>query len=187
MNLLSLDLSVSSTGFCIIHEDKIVKCGRIVTEGKELSARSKKHLDYEYFYANPNEDKRMYYISMIIDNLIEKYKITDVVIENSFMGKNPKTGLLLSKLKGFSAQISMYNSCNVHYLLPTEIRKLLNNRGGSDKELVSLYIRRNYIDVGAFSDKPGKNKTSDIYDAIAVALAFSKKSGIEIKSTYKNK
>lgn len=184
MKLLTLDLSISSTGFCIVNNDKILKCGRIVTEGKILSSKSKKHLEYEYFYANPNEDNRIYYIASTINELIKQYNIDTICIENQYIGRNPKTGLTLSKAKGSVVYVGLDNNVDIHYLQPTKIRKLLNNKGGSDKELISLYIRRNYIDIGEFSDKTGKSKTSDIYDAIGVAIAFMKINGINIKSTY---
>lgn len=183
-NILGLDLSISSTGFSVIQDGEIVKCGRIVTEGKDLSPKSKKHLDYEYFYSNQHEDWRIYYISRIIKELIAEYDIDTLCIEDQYLGKNPKTALTLSKAKGSVVYVGLDSKAEVHYLKPTEIRKLLNNKGGSDKELVSLHIRRNYIDVGEFSDKIGKLKTSDIYDAIAVCLAFCKQNNIEVKSTY---
>lgn len=176
-----MDLSISSTGFCIIQNDKIVRFGRIVTEGKPVSTKSKKPLEYEYFYASESEDNRMYYMTTILEELIEQYDITDICIENCFFGKNPKTGISLSKLKGFTSHLGMTKICKIHYLLPTQVRKLLNQKGSSDKELVSLYIKRNYkIDLGIFSDKQGKFKNSDIYDAIAIGIAFARMNKIEL-------
>lgn len=181
MNVLSLDLSLSSTGFAIFKDDKIIRVSRICTEGKELTLRSKKHLSYEYFYGSPKEDLRMYYIATIINDLIDEYKITDVVIESTYIGKNAQTGMTLSKLKGFTVCKCMYKDCNIHYLLPTEIRKALFSRGSSDKEMVHRYICRNYVDLGEYSDKTGKNKTSDLSDATATGIAFLKINDINVK------
>lgn len=185
MRLLSLDMSISSTGYAVIIDGDIVEVDRIVTEGKELSEKSKKHLDYTYFFAKDCEDARLYYITKTLHDLIKKYDITDVVLENVFLGKSPKVGLLLSKLKGFVVHMSMHNKCNVHYLLPTEVRKFLFGKGKADKELVALHIRRSYIDVGDFSDKAGKNKTSDKYDALGCGIALYKKFDLNI-NTYEN-
>ena len=66
------------------------------------------------------------------------------------------------------------------YLTPSEIRKKLMNNGSATKEEVAEYIRKYYEyddsiqNLGEFNDKPNKNKNSDIYDAISIALAHNK-------------
>ena len=92
MRLLSLDLSIASTGYSVFINGEIVECDRIVTEGTELSEKSKKHLHYTYFLATKSEDDRIYFLSKIIDELTKKYNITDYCIEDQFVGKNARTG-----------------------------------------------------------------------------------------------
>ena len=178
MNLLSLDLSIASTGYSVFVEDKIVDCNRIVTVGKELSKKSKKCLDYKYFFASTSEDDRIYYLSKIINEITKKYKITDYCIEDQFIGKNARTGLTLAKVKGSVIYVGKDNDVNIHHLKPTEVRKYLMNIGSASKENVAKYIRNNYYDAGEFSDKYNKYKTDDKYDALACGIALLKKNNI---------
>lgn len=178
MNLLSLDLSIASTGYSVFIDNKIVECDRIVTEGTELSEKSKKHLDYTYFLATKSEDDRIYFLSKIIDELTKKYNITDYCIEDQFIGKNARTGLTLAKVKGSVIYVGKDNNVNIHHLKPTEVRKYLMNIGSASKERVAKYIRDNYYDVGEFSDKYNKYKTDDKYDSLACGIALLKKKNI---------
>lgn len=177
MNLLSLDLSIASTGYSVHIDNKIVECDRVVTEGKELSPKSKKHLDYTYFFASSNEDERIYYLCSVIDEISKKYNITDYCIEDQYIGKNPRTGLTLSKVKGAVIYIGMNNNIKIHHMKPTEVRMNLmgNGRGNSSKQVVAEYIRKNYHDVGEFEDKYNKRKTDDKYDAMACGIALLNK------------
>ena len=78
MRLLSLDLSIASTGYSVFIDNRIIECDRIVTEGTELSEKSKKHLDYTHFLATKSEDDRIYFLSKIIDKLTKKYNIVSI-------------------------------------------------------------------------------------------------------------
>lgn len=175
---------MASTGYSVFIDGKIVEVDRIVTEGKELSEKSKKHLDYTYFYASTYEEKRLHYLDIKIDEITKKYNITDFIIENQFIGSNAKTGLTLAKVKGAVLYIGIENGVNVHHLTPTEVRKLLFNRGSASKEIVAAHIRRNYYDAGEFCDKYNKHKTDDKYDSLACGIALHKKLEIEV-NTYK--
>ncbi|CEQ01594.1 Holliday junction resolvase [[Clostridium] sordellii] len=181
INLLGLDLSLASTGYCVIKDGEIIEVDRVVTEGKELSPRSKKHLDYTYFFANVSEDERLYYLACRLDEITKKHNITDFIIEDQYIGCNPKTGLTLSKVKGAIIYIGKHNGVNIHHLKPTEVRANLFKRGGSDKEMVARYIRNTYYDAGEFSKKYNKFKTDDLYDALGCAIAYCNKSKIRVK------
>lgn len=61
----------------------------------------------------------------------------------------------------------------INYYSPTTIKKCITGKGNSKKDLVAETIKDNYINIGNYSDT-GKNKTSDIYDAIGVAITHMK-------------
>lgn len=181
MRILSLDLSLSSTGYVVIIDGKIKECNRIVSESKDVNLKSKKLKDYYYYHSNSDEDKRLYQLIIVLEYLIKHYQITDVVIENQYVGCNPKVGLLLARIKGATTYIAKLWNCNIHSITPTEVRKIVMNKGKVGKDEIAEYIRNNYYDCGEFSDKTGKNKTSDMYDAIALGVAFCKLNNIEVE------
>lgn len=176
MNLLSLDLSIASTGYSVHIDNKIVECDRIVTKGEDRKSKSIPD-GYTYFFSSKSEDKRIYYLCSILDKLTKKYKITDYCIEDQYIGSNARTGLTLSKVKGAVIYIGMNNNVKIHHMKPTEVRKYLmgNGRGGSSKKVVAEYIRKNYYDVGEFEDRYNKKKTDDKYDAMACGIALLNK------------
>lgn len=173
-NILALDLSISSTGYSVISKGKIIECNRIVTDKAEKASEKVKE-GYKYFYVSLNEDERIYYISSIIDELAKIHNITDFVIEDQYIGCNPKTGLTLSKLKGAVIYIGMNDNVKIHHMKPTEVRMYLMGRGSADKKTVAEFIRRNYYDVGEFKDKKSKTKTDDIYDSLGCGIALLNK------------
>ena len=174
ISLLSLDLSVSSTGYSVFINGDIKECNRIVTEKAE-SASDRVREGYKHFFVSLNEDKRIYYIASIIDELTKKYQITDYVIEDQYIGCNPKTGLTLSKLKGAVIYIGMNNDIKIHHMKPTEVRVNLMGKGSADKETVANFIKQNYYDAGEFKDKKSKTKTDDMYDSLACGIGLLNK------------
>ena len=174
LNILALDLSISSTGYTVISKGEIIECNRIVTD-KANKASERVREGYKHFFVSLNEDERIYYIASIIDELTKKYNITDFCIEDQYIGCNPKTGLTLSKLKGSVIYIGMNNNINIHHMKPTEVRMHLMGIGSADKLAVANFIRNNYYDVGEFVDKKSKKKTDDMYDSIGCGVALLNK------------
>lgn len=168
--ILSLDLSLSSTGFSVLKNNEIIYYGKICTKPKDF---------------NKSDEKRMFYISNIITQIAKEYKVKYIAIENTYTGINPKTSTILAKLCGFVCKGLMDYDENIliGIYMPTSIRKGVVGVGNATKERVANYIRSHYIDIGEYSDKQSKEneKTSDIYDAIAVGIYMYKKYNGEIK------
>lgn len=158
--LLSLDASISSTGYAIFDEDKLIKYGKIVTNKKNFE----------------NEDLRLNHICDKIEQLIIKYEIDELVCEDQFASVNSKTILILRKLIGGIMRTANRFDINVHYYFPNEWRKILNiNKGTSNDKKKKCYdylIKNNIIDF-EFIPK-NKNKNDDICDAIGIGLAYLK-------------
>ena len=165
MNILGIDESLSSCGYSIITED-----GLILTYGR-ICTNAKKNTEFE----------RMQIVANEIKKLIETNSIDVIVVEDQFFAKNPKTGLTLARLMGCIIYVCMEADVKIELLTPTQARKILLGQGKSTKEDVAKFIRENYIDLGEFSDKQGKDKTSDIYDSLAISLAWNKKNNLNNK------
>ena len=60
--------------------------------------------------------------------------------------------------------------------LTKEIRKKFGLKGNAKKEEVAKEVLKYYpeleMDIGPYSDKANKQKTSDIYDAISIGLSY---------------
>ena len=169
MKILALDLSLSSTGYCIIDENyNLIAYETIQTKAKNFT-----------------EEERLYIIGKEINRLMKEYDITHVCIENSYKSVNIKTTQQLAKLLGISTYLGIDNGLEVHTVSPTVARKHILNKGNATKEEVANYIRENHWDMGEYSDKETKaiKKTSDIYDSALLGLFLLKK--LELDKKYR--
>lgn len=167
--ILAIDASISSTGFAIVDCDtNLVEFGKLTTKSKE------------------KEEDRIFYITKYIRDLIQKCDIKEVVMENQYLGRNPKTALQLSRLRGAIMFVATDLGASIEHPTPAEIRKKLMSNGSASKEEVAEYVRSYYkedervVALGEFNDRQCKAKNSDIYDAISIGLAYTedKKRGL---------
>lgn len=160
--VLALDVSMSSTGWAVINRNKkVLEYGKITTKKDKFKS----------------EDERMCYICNAIQELIITYNIQIVLVEDQFTSRNSKTILSLRKLLGAIMRTVKLNNIEIEYMYPASIRKYLMNSGKAKKEEVAAYVRVNIIDIGEYIDRTCKAKTSDIYDAIALGVAYLNKVG----------
>lgn len=160
MVILSLDASMSSTGYAIFKNEELIKYGKI---------QSKKN-DFK------DEDSRLNYMCNIIENIIKEYKIDKIICEDQFTSINSKTILSLRKLIGGIMRTADHNNIDVKYYYPAQWRKILNiNKGKSnDKKLAAYnYLLSQGIDIGEFKTS-GRFKVDDIVDSICIGIAFLK-------------
>ena len=103
-----------------------------------------------------------------------------MILEDGFSGTNLKTGLQLATLRGAIIATFRLENLQVDHLKPTQIRQMLECGGKASKEEVAKVVTDTYQGnpvfdkIGPYSDKQNKNKTSDIYDAISIGMAFIK-------------
>lgn len=161
--ILALDASISSTGYSVIERDT----GRLL-EFDKITTSNKKN----------TEDERIMIITLKVVELIKDYGVTKVVMESQFVGKNIKTSMQLSRLRGALMYACKLNNCEIDYLTPGEIRKELMGNGSAKKEEVADFIKIMFTAdervqaLGEFNDRQCKAKNSDIYDAISIGVAF---------------
>ena len=157
MLVLSLDPSLSSTGYAIIDSDTL----KLICKGK-LNTSSK----------DTTDDR----IEQIVNRLNFLPEAPHVILEDGFIGNNAKTGLQLSELRGAIIFNFRQRNCIVVHRLPSEIRKNFGLSGNAKKEEVSKEVLKYYpyleTQIGPYSDKANKQKTSDIYDAISIGLSY---------------
>lgn len=161
MNILTLDASLSSTGYSIFKNDKLVKYGKICPDNKDL---------------------RLLYLYDYISNIIENENINIIIIEDGFSKiVNLKTGLQLAELRGCIKLLSLKKDIEIITTAPQHLKKLITGKGNSTKEEVFECLKEIYKNdkvfnnIGPFSDKSNKDKTSDIYDAIALYEIYKNK------------
>lgn len=159
MTVLGIDPSLSSTGYAVIENRKIIASGKIQTNP-----------------SNGDTDTR---IQLIIKELIITaglHNIDAVMMEDGFSGVNIGGSLKLAELRGAIIFYFKYNGIKIVHKQPKEIRKILGLKGNAKKEEVALALQNMYPnlknEVGEYSDKANKNKTSDIYDAISIGLSY---------------
>lgn len=127
-----------------------------------------------------NEDIRINYITDEIKRYImlfnKEYKIDFIAIENQFVSFKNSSILPLRKLLGSVCRMA-YKELNIsiEYISPKEVKKTLTEKGNATKEEVAGKIINEYINIGEYIDKSNKNKTSDIYDSVGVAISIIKK------------
>ncbi|MGL5330489.1 MAG: crossover junction endodeoxyribonuclease RuvC [Peptostreptococcaceae bacterium] len=159
--ILGLDLSLSCTGWNILTPpSNILDYGKIETKKK----------DYE------DDIKRLEYICNKIEDILNKYEVSRVVIEDTIPVKNSRSVLQANFLKGMVLKTMIDRKIHISLLYPSTTKKLVTGNGRATKEEVATTIQDTVINIGQYSDSK-KNKTSDIYDSIALSIAFLK--GVE--------
>lgn len=169
MIILAIDPSISSSGYCVITDKKeILKYGKVATNKKDFKS----------------EDDRINHICNIFDNIVNKYKVNEVVMESQFVGNNVKTGMTLKKLTGALAR-TFKDLTPVSYVMPSAWRKaLLQSSKPVKKEDVFKWVEANIEGLGKVVSK-GVNKTDDVAESISIAHAYiNDKENIVKKSLY---
>lgn len=163
--ILAIDPALSTTGYAVInrHTLELLCVGKITTLPKTP------------------DDYRINEIVTKLFSIATNHSVTHVILEDGYIGANAKTAIQLATLRGAIIGVFSFNKYSVHHMLPSEIRKAVGVGGNAKKEEVAKAITSMYqndeklISVGSYSDKYNKNKTSDIYDAISIGVAFCKK------------
>lgn len=163
MTILGIDGSLRSTGWAVIDLDfKLIDMGVFPT----------KKTNDEII------DETIYAITRHLAEQVDHYDVKAAGIEDGFVGINKQTSLVLSRVRqGIVTGLQIHRPMQMVYLQPSKVRSLLMHKGSATKEEVANYIRFIYRNdprieaLGPLNDGKGKSKNSDIYDAIASALA----------------
>lgn len=155
---LGIDPSVACSGYALVneHDMDVRDIGTIVTNPKD------------------SEPARLDKIYWEVKAMCETFKPDIVVMEDQFVGKNPKTSLYLARARGVAMLACYHAGVDVVLYTPSEIKKTMTGKGNAKKELVQEKAieayKHNGIVQQLFADgikKSGKKKNDDISDALA--------------------
>ena len=162
--ILAIDPALSTTGYAIINLNtlEIAYANKFTTSPKN------------------SDDFRINEIVAKLFSVAVQYTIKYIILEDGYLGANARTAMQLSTLRGAIIGVFSFNKYIVYHMLPSQIRKTLGCGGNAKKEQVAEEIVKMYPNnkkleiIGPYSDKQNKDKTSDIYDAISIGVAFAK-------------
>lgn len=163
--VLAIDPALSTTGYAVINADTM-------------------DLTYINKFTTSSKNPDIFRINEIVTKLFATaamYNIKHVILEDGFLGKNPRTCIQLATLRGAIIGAFMLCKYDIEMMLPSEIRHEFGVGGNATKDIVAQAVSAMYPGnkkleiIGPYSDKQNKDKTSDIYDAISIGVAYLKK------------
>lgn len=127
MKILGLDLSLSSTGYCVLNK-KLTQYGTIVPP---------KTIDTEI--------AKIAHIIGEIEEVIKKHNVTHICIEDTYYGMNFKTFKQLARLGGSCQHYFWIKHCyEVQFMMPTSARKWAGLGGRVPKCAVQIHVCDKY-------------------------------------------
>lgn len=173
MVICSVDLSMSTTGLSIYdtNVNNIIFYSKISTKYGKISKCSE-------------IEKVIYVVDSVLD-IAKKYNTDVLVAEDIFIGyvTSKKTAILLAKLRGALEYACNKNKIEFDSISNSNIKKTIcsianiktNSKSKEDVALAvnTIFSDNSYVqEIGPYCDKQTKSKTSDIYDAIALAVVY---------------
>lgn len=149
MRILGVDPGTITLGYAIIEgeseEIHMVDCG-VISLGAKI----------------PTEERlRLLYIEL--NHIIEKYKPTEVAIEEPFVGRNIKSALAIGKAQSIAALAATNQDLPIYYYSPAKVKQQITNYGRSEKQQISEMIKT-YLGLSS------SGEALDATDALAVAI-----------------
>ena len=143
--ILGIDPGLENTGYGIIDEGKLVVCGVILTDNKKSSV------------------DRLGKIYKDLEEIIKKFKVSEMAIETLFFAKNAKSALKVAEAIGVIKVCGQKNGLTAAEYTPLQVKQALVGYGRAEKEQVEIMVR-NTLELDQ-SISP-----SHAADAVAVAL-----------------
>jgi len=138
----------------------IVGYGILEVNGNRLRA-----LDYGCIKTDANltfpERIKTIYDSLV--ELINRYKPTDLAVEELFFNKNVKTAILVGQARGVEILAAVNMGLDVFEYTPLQVKQAVVGYGRAEKEQVQEMVRI----LLNLKEKP---KPDDVADALAVAI-----------------
>ncbi len=94
---------------------------------------------------------------------IQEFKVTDLVLETPFLGKNAQNFLKLGYVRGILYLLSETFGVRLHEFAPREVKHALTGFGGADKDQLARVVVRLFPGF-VFPER------LDVTDAVALAL-----------------
>ena len=129
----------------VVDEGKLVDFGVILTSAKQKSAQ------------------RLLKIYNQLEEIIKKFKVSEMAIETLFFAKNAKSAIKVSEAIGVIKLVGVKNNLEVAEYTPLQVKMALVGYGRAEKDQVETMVR---MTLGR--DEP--ITPSHASDAVAVAL-----------------
>ena len=100
----------------------------------------------------------------VLELTIKEYAPTEVAVESQFLGKNVKSAMSVSQVKGIALLAAFRNGLPSREISPREIKEIVAGWGGADKEQVRAMVL-------AQINRTMLPSSLDISDAVAICLA----------------
>jgi len=120
--------------------------------------------DFVRLTSIPNFDDKLYLVFKKTKEIIDKYEIEEVAIEDVFYSVNIKSSFKLSEIKGAALVAAKISGKSVTHYLPKEIKQAISGYGAASKAQLRFIIEK------IFNIKLEKTPL-DVSDAISIALA----------------
>ncbi len=158
---LSIDPGYEKLGYCIFKIDKnynhrfhLITSGLIKTKREAI-------------------ENRLVIIYEKLKEIIDRYSIKKIIVEEIFFFKNQKTIVKVSMIHGLLGLLAGQNDIEFCYLSPLEIKEAITGYGRADKKGVrKMLLQQLDLDL--------KNKEDDEIDAIAGGLTYALKDSVSI-------
>lgn len=110
-------------------------------------------------------ENRLLQINQSIEEIISKHNPQSVAIEESLVGKSPKSAILLAHARGAIILSVAKSGINIHQYSPKQVKLSVTGNGNAKKEQVEFMIQKLL---------PRANvKSHDEADALAVAICHA--------------
>ena len=150
--ILGIDPGYGRVGWGVVH-----------VQGNDLRC-----LGYGCFETSKEEEiaQRLAMINNEIRGIIQKFKPTDIAIEELFWGRNVTTGIKVSMARGVIMVCAVEHTGRIYEYKPNQIKQSVTGVGNADKQQVQFMVQR----ILGLKEKP---KPDDAADALAIAIAHS--------------
>jgi len=154
MKIISIDPGYDRVGIAILEKSKN-------THHKEILLYS----DCLVTSAKNIFTERLRLIGLKIEEIIQQYQPTVMVIESLFFNSNQKTVMLVSEAKGAIKYIALSHKLDIFEYTPLQIKIAITGYGRSSKQQVTAMVKK-------LIPLHKKIVYDDEYDAVAVGLTY---------------
>lgn len=155
--IVTFDGALGATGY-LVADQAPLELGLIITKSEDP------------------QPKRLRLIYQQVLNILSAHKADMVILEEKFVGKNPRTALDLSRVDGVIMLAAGTLDIPVLTFTPSEIKKSATGSGRASKEEIRQAMVERYKDYPAITGQlrpewvgsHGRNKCDDKADALAI-------------------
>ncbi len=148
MIILGIDPGFARMGCAVLENDKIIYSTCLISD------------------KNLPQEKRLLYLGKKVEEIIKKYNPDVLAIEKIFFGKNQKTALQISEVRGMIFYLAALKKIPVKEFTPLQVKMGLTGYGRAEKQQVQKMVQV------ILKIKEGPRQDDEV-DAIAIALTCS--------------